>query len=61
MRVVVDVLFHPDEITKTTFDSSDAVDFWDLVNRRAGPRASACSRGQARGPSTRATTLPWRP
>lgn len=26
--------FQPDEIAKTTFDPSDAVDFWDLVNRQ---------------------------
>jgi Rieske 2Fe-2S family protein len=33
-RIVVDWLFHPDEIAKATFDPSDAVDFWDLVNRQ---------------------------
>lgn len=27
-------LFHPDEMGKATFDPSDAVDFWDLVNRQ---------------------------
>ena len=32
--VVVDWLFHPDEIAKPTFDPSDAVEFWDLVNRQ---------------------------
>ena len=32
--VVVDFLFHPDEIARQTFDPSDAVDFWDLVNRQ---------------------------
>ena len=32
--VVVDLLFHPDEIAKPDFDPSDAVDFWDLVNRQ---------------------------
>lgn len=32
--VVVDFLFHPDEIARPTFDPSDAVDFWDLVNRQ---------------------------
>jgi len=32
--VVVDWLFHPDELAKPTFDPSDAVDFWDLVNRQ---------------------------
>src|SRR3954447_3555644 len=32
--VVVDWLFHPDEIAKPSFDPADAVDFWDLVNRQ---------------------------
>jgi len=32
--VVVDVLFHPDEVGKPAFNPSDAVDFWDLVNRQ---------------------------
>jgi Rieske 2Fe-2S family protein len=33
-RVVCDFLFHPQEMAKTNFDPSDAVDFWDLVNRQ---------------------------
>jgi len=33
-RVVCDFLFHPNEIAKPGFDPSDAVDFWDLVNRQ---------------------------
>ncbi len=33
-RVVCDFLFHPDEVTKAGFDPSDAVEFWDLVNRQ---------------------------
>ncbi len=32
--VVVDFLFHPDEIARPGFDPSDAVEFWDLVNRQ---------------------------
>ena len=28
-RIVCDFLFHPGEMQKTTFDPSDAVDFWD--------------------------------
>ncbi len=32
--IVCDWLFHPDEIAKPTFDPSDAVEFWDLVNRQ---------------------------
>ncbi len=27
-------LFHPDEVSKSDFDPSEAVDFWDLVNRQ---------------------------
>lgn len=29
-----DFLFHPDEVKKPGFDCSDAVEFWDLVNRQ---------------------------
>lgn len=29
-----DFLFHPDEMSRARFDPSDAVDFWDLVNRQ---------------------------
>jgi glycine betaine catabolism A len=32
--VVCDFLFDPDEIAKDGFDPSDAVDFWDMVNRQ---------------------------
>lgn len=32
--VVCDFLFHPDETRKPGFDPSDAVHFWDLVNRQ---------------------------
>jgi Rieske 2Fe-2S family protein len=33
-RVVCDFLFHPDEIARADFDPTDAVDFWDVVNRQ---------------------------
>lgn len=33
-RIDVDFLFHPTEMAKATFDPSDAVGFWDLVNRQ---------------------------
>ena len=33
-RIVCDFLFHPDEIAKPDFDPSDAVEFWDLINRQ---------------------------
>lgn len=29
-----DFLFHPDEMKKPEFDSRDAVELWDLVNRQ---------------------------
>jgi Rieske 2Fe-2S family protein len=32
--IAVDWLFHPDEMAKPAFEPSDAVDFWDLVNRQ---------------------------
>jgi phenylpropionate dioxygenase-like ring-hydroxylating dioxygenase large terminal subunit len=32
--VVCDFLFHPEEMTQADFDPSDAVEFWDLVNRQ---------------------------
>lgn len=32
--VACDFLFHPSEIAKSTFDPSDVVDFWDIVNRQ---------------------------
>jgi Rieske 2Fe-2S family protein len=32
--VQCDFLFHPSEIGKRDFDPSDAIDFWDLVNRQ---------------------------
>jgi glycine betaine catabolism A len=33
-EIICDVLFHPTEIAKPGFDPSDAVDFWDVVNRQ---------------------------
>ena len=33
-RVVCSFLFHPEEISKATFDPADAAEFWDLVNRQ---------------------------
>ena len=32
--VLCDFLFHPDEMRAPDFDPSDAVGFWDLVNRQ---------------------------
>jgi Rieske 2Fe-2S family protein len=33
-RIVCDFLFDPEEMSKPDFDPSDAVGFWDLVNRQ---------------------------
>ena len=33
-KIICEFLFHPDEIAKPDFDPSDAVEFWDLVNRQ---------------------------
>jgi glycine betaine catabolism A len=52
--IVCDFLFHPDEIAKPNFDPSDAVEFWDLVNKQdweicesvqAGMRSRAFAHG----------------
>lgn len=40
-----DFLFHPDEIAKPSFDPSDAVDFWDLVNRQDWTICEGVQRG----------------
>jgi Rieske 2Fe-2S family protein len=32
--IICDFLFHPDEMARPDFDPSDAVEFWDLVNRQ---------------------------
>jgi Rieske 2Fe-2S family protein len=33
-EIVCDFLFHPSEMERPDFDPSDAVEFWDLVNRQ---------------------------
>jgi phenylpropionate dioxygenase-like ring-hydroxylating dioxygenase large terminal subunit len=43
--VVCDFLFHPSEIAKPGFDPSDAVEFWDLVNRQDWTICAAVQRG----------------
>jgi Rieske 2Fe-2S family protein len=44
-RVVCEFLFHPDEVAKPDFDPSDAVDFWDLVNRQDWAICESVQRG----------------
>lgn len=43
--VVCDFLFHPSEIEKANFDPSDAVEFWDLVNKQDWEICEAVQRG----------------
>jgi len=43
--VVCEFLFHPDEMAKPGFDPSDAVDFWDLVNRQDWTICESVQRG----------------
>lgn len=45
--IACDFLFHPDEMAKPTFDPSDAVDFWDLVNRQDWRICESVQRGMA--------------
>jgi glycine betaine catabolism A len=43
--VACEFLFHPGEIAKPDFDPSDAVDFWDLVNRQDWTICESVQRG----------------
>ena len=43
--VVCEFLFHPDEIARPGFDPSDAVEFWDLVNRQDWTICESVQRG----------------
>ncbi|MGH7528021.1 MAG: aromatic ring-hydroxylating oxygenase subunit alpha [Gemmatimonadales bacterium] len=43
--IVCEFLFHPDEIAKPDFDPSDAVEFWDLVNRQDWTICESVQRG----------------
>ena len=44
-RVRCDFLFHPDEISRSDFDPSDAVEFWDIVNRQDWSICESVQRG----------------
>ena len=46
-RIVCDLLFHPTETTKSTFDPSDAGDLWDLVNRQDWAICESVQRGMS--------------
>jgi Rieske 2Fe-2S family protein len=43
--VVCEFLFHPTEMAKPDFDPSDAVEFWDLVNRQDWSICESVQRG----------------
>jgi Rieske 2Fe-2S family protein len=43
--VVCEFLFHPDELARLGFDPSDAVEFWDLVNRQDWTICESVQRG----------------
>jgi phenylpropionate dioxygenase-like ring-hydroxylating dioxygenase large terminal subunit len=45
--IVCEFLFHPDEIAKPSFDPSDAVLFWDLVNRQDWAICESLQRGMS--------------
>jgi Rieske 2Fe-2S family protein len=45
--VVCDFLFAPDEIARPGFDPSDAVSFWDLVNRQDWAICESVQRGMS--------------
>ncbi len=45
--IVCEFLFHPAEIAKPGFDPSDAVEFWDLVNRQDWTICESVQRGMS--------------
>jgi Rieske 2Fe-2S family protein len=54
-RIDCDLLFAPEETQRATFDSSDAVDFWDVVNKQDWAVCASVQRGM----SSRAYTGGW--
>ena len=44
-RIQCDFLFHPGEIARETFDPSDAVEVWDIVNRQDWRICESVQRG----------------
>ncbi len=55
---VCDLLFHPDEIARPTFDPSDAGDLWDLVNRQDWAICESVQRGMSSRAWTGGTFAP---
>lgn len=56
--ITCDFLFHPDEIERPGFDPSDAVEFWDLVNRQDWRICGSVQRGMAQRRFTRGYYAP---
>ncbi len=54
-RIVCDLLFAPDEVTRPHFDPSDATDFWEVVNTQDWAVCESVQRGM----SSRAYTQGW--
>src|SRR5262245_12338312 len=46
-RIYCDFLFHPEEMAKPTFDPTDAVEFWDLINRQDWDICAGVQRGMS--------------
>ena len=45
--MVCEFLFHPAEMARPDFDPSDAVEFWDLVNRQDWAICESVQRGMS--------------
>lgn len=45
--VLCDFLFHPEEMARSDFDPSDAVEFWDITNRQDWIICESVQRGMA--------------
>ncbi|MCH9695408.1 MAG: aromatic ring-hydroxylating dioxygenase subunit alpha [Gammaproteobacteria bacterium] len=43
--IICEFLFHPEEMARSDFDASDAVEFWDLVNRQDWDICASVQRG----------------
>lgn len=54
-RVVCELLFAPGEVARSSFDASDAANFWDVVNRQDWAVCASVQRGM----SSRAYVQGW--
>jgi Ring hydroxylating alpha subunit (catalytic domain) len=61
-RTVIDCdfLFHPEEMARPGFDPSDAVEFWDLVNRQDWRICESVQQGMSSRVFRFGSTRPWR-